>query len=193
MRRKIIGLLLILAIMASVPIIHSGNKIKKDTKSLLSKKNLTMDEAALGVLANNFRRDYDNETLKGLVLILNTNYKVNKINTKEIIGKEEFIKKFKNGEEYYSKIENTVKNMSGKCITYKDKEVYIPYFTVSKGYTEKNKKYPYLKDAACPWDCMNKDYIKSEESVGVSINSLDKICKSGANYKEALAHFIDSD
>ncbi len=193
MRRKLIGLLLILAIMASVPIINSGYKIKKDTNTLLNQHKMTKEEIIVGVAANNFRKHYDNETIKALILILNTNYKANKINNKDILSKDDFIKKYKNGQEYYSNIENTVKEMSDQYITYKNKAVYIPYFKISKGCTEEDKKYPYLKSSACPWDCLKEDFKPESKSVGVSINSLNEICKQGADYKKALTYFVNSE
>ena len=193
MRRKLIGLLLILAIMASVPIINSGYKIKKDTKTLLSSHKLTKEEIITGIAANNFCKHYENETIKALILILNTNYKANKIDKKDILSKDDFIRKYKKGQEYYSNIENTVKEMSDQYITYKNKAVYIPYFKISKGCTEKDKKYPYLKSSACPWDCLKKDFKPESKSVGVSINSLNEICKRKADYKKALAYFVNSE
>ena len=73
------------------------------------------------------------------------------------MSKADFIKKYKDGEKYYSNIEKSVKELSDNYITYKNKPVYVPCFKTSKGYTEKDKEYPYLKAAACPWDRLKKD------------------------------------
>ncbi len=193
MKKKIIGLLLILAIMASIPLVFNNKKL--DFKPFFKNKSAHPTKSAVitGIAANNFRKRYSGETLKAIILILNTNYRLNKADKKDYITKSDFIKKYKKGKEYYSKIEKTVNNMKDEFITYHSKPVYIPYFKTSKGYTEKSKKYPYLNAVGCPWDKLKKDYKSSNNSLGVSINSLDKICSLGVNYKDAVKRFLKSE
>lgn len=193
MKKKIAGLLVILATMAAIPLVLNNRNIVINPNLIKNEEKMTKNEIITSIAASNFRKHYNKETLKALVLILNTNYKAGKINKNEIISKSEFLKKYKNGKDYYSNIENTVKNMKDEYITYRNKAVYIPYFKVSKGYTSESKKYPYLKATACPWDIIKKDYKQSKSKVGISVNSLDKICSLGANYKNAVKRFLKSD
>ncbi len=189
MKKKITALLVILAIMAAVPLFSNLKSIKFPEEK---PKNLTQAEIITRTAANNFRKHYCRETLKALVLILNSNYKAGAFDKNDMIKKSDFIKKFKKGKDYYSIIENTVKKTGDECISYKGKAASIPYFKVSKGYTNSSKKYPYLKACACPWDTRKKDCKNSENTVGVSINTLDKLCAMGLDCKTALRHFIDA-
>lgn len=190
MKKKITGLLLILAIMAAIPLVFSKNKIKIDTKSIFQSKYSEKIELISSAAAYYFRESYSDETLKALVLILNSNYKTGKLSKNERLSKRDFLRKYKKGRDYYSKIENTAKNLSDRYITYKNKAVYIPCFNLSKGYTEKSKNYPYLKSRACPWDVIEKGYNKKAVSVGISLNSLDRLCENGMNYNTALEYFL---
>lgn len=189
MKKKITALLLILAIMAALPLVLNLNNITINAKK---DKNLSRNEIITGIAAYNFRKHYNKETLKAIILILNTNYTTKKFNKNEIMSKTDFTAKFKKGEEYYSNIEKTVKEMENEYITYNNKAVYIPYFKVSKGYTENSKKYPYLKACGCPWDTYKKDFKNSDNTVGISINSLDKLCGKGLSYKKAVEYFLNS-
>ena len=191
MKKKITGLLVILAIMAAIPLIFSKNNIKIDTKTIFQNKASKKIELISSAAAYHFRENYTNETMKSIILILNSNYKLGKLDKKETLSKSEFFKKFKNGKIYYSKIENNAKRLSDKYITYKNKAIYIPCHFLSKGYTEKSKKFPYLKSCACPWDVQEKGYNKKAESVGISLNSLNALCKNGESCEKALEHFLD--
>lgn len=191
MKKKITGLLLILAIMAAIPLVFSKNKIKIDTESIFQSKHSEKIELISSAAAYYFRESYSDETLKALVLILNSNYKTGKLSKNERLSKRDFLRKYKKGRDYYSKIENTVKKLSDRYITYKNKAVYIPCFNLSKGYTEKSKEYPYLKSRACPWDVQAKGFNKKSESIGISLNSLNALCKNGESCEKALEHFLD--
>lgn len=192
MKKKIIGLLVILAIMAAVPLIFNNYKSADSAKpaknNTLSKEESVITNAAAYI----FRKHYSDETMKAAIIILNTNYKVNKIKKDECISRADFIKKYKDGEKYYSNLEKYTNELKDDYITYKNKPVYIPCFKVSKGYTEKDKKYPYLKAAACPWDRLKKESKNSENAVGISINTVDKLCKNGLNYKQAVEYFLNA-
>ncbi len=188
MKKKITALLVILAIMAAVPLIFNVNSL---SESLKSRENMSKNEIITSAAAYHFRKHYSKNTLKAIIIILNTNYKANKLNKKEFLSKEEFIKKYKKGESYYSEIENLAKENGDNYITYKGKPVHIPYFKLSKGFTEKDKKYPYLKGCACPWDKFKKDFKNSENTVGISINSLNKLCRKGLSCENALKHFLN--
>lgn len=192
MKKKIIGLLVILAIMAAVPLIFNNYKCADSAKpaknNTLSKEESVITNAAAYI----FRKHYSGETMKAAIIILNTNYKVNRIKKDECISRADFIKKYKDGEKYYSNLEKYTNELKDDYITYKNKPVYIPCFKVSKGYTEKDKKYPYLIAAACPWDRLKKESKNSENAVGISINTVDKLCKNGFNYKQAIEYFLNA-
>ena len=77
-----------------------------------------------------------------------------------------------------------------KVITYKGKIAKIPYFYCSNGHINSNKKYPYIKDCACPWDAVNKE--RTDKTIGVSLNTINYLTKQGSNCKEALGRFLDN-
>lgn len=193
MKKKFIGLLLILAIMASLPVILGQSKLNISAKNSESKPKITQNNPVVNAAAYHFRKHYNESTLKSLVLILNSNYKAKKLDKTNTITKADFVKKYKSGNDYYSKIENTVKKLDGEYITYKNKPVYIPLFKVSKGNTNSSKKYPYLDAAACPWDKIKKDCKTRGKEVGISVNTLDKLCAQGLSYKEAVGYFLKAE
>lgn len=184
---------MILAVMAGLPIIVSRSKLHINAKNSVKTSISSQNKPVVNAAAYHFRKHYDEKTLKALILILNSNYKAKKLNKHDSIDKNDFIKKYKNGKNYYSKIENTVKELDGEYITYKNKPVYIPLFKVSKGNTDFSKKYPYLDAAACPWDKIKKDFKSSGKEVGISVNTLDKLCAQGLSYKEAVGYFLKAE
>ncbi len=185
MKKRITAVLLCAALMIMIPMISVKNNAAKDIEKVFnSKKENTFVLAE--ALAYEYKKEYSDETLKALALILNSNYKAGvKLKT---MPKNDFIKK--HGEKNYSKLENTAKEFEDKCLVYKGKAAPVPYAFVTSGKTEGNKKYPYIKNTACPWDALSK---RSDESAAVSLNSINKLCGLGLSYTEALAGFADLD
>jgi hypothetical protein len=176
---------MILVLMGSIPLFTTNNKIIKDfskTYSVKDKKS-SDKEILYGIVANNYKNEYCDETLKVMSIILYTNYKYN---SKDInkINEKDFIKKY--GEKKYTKLKSTVDSVYGKYLTYKGKIKYIPYFYKSCGYTKSSKKYPYIKEVASPWD-----NSKSKNTVGISFNGINQLCKNGCNYQEALQWYTN--
>lgn len=198
MKNKIIGLLLTLLAMISVPLLVTDSTVFKEVQQTFSAektegsgKELHITEA----LAGNFRKKYGNETLKALAIILNTNYKSNPnsfLSKEKRLSRNAFLKKYpKNGEKYYALITNAVKSTRGKYITYKGKAVYIPYFHLSRGYTLASRKYPYIKTTASPWDCLEKSFKNNQNTTGVSINGINALCQRGLSCTEALNSYLN--
>lgn len=66
-------------------------------------------------------------------------------------------------EEYYGKISQSVRETSGKVLTYQGKYVDLPYHAVSAGQTRDGTllgdAYPYLKAVECPGDLEAEGYL----------------------------------
>lgn len=200
MKKKLIGLLLVLVTMVSIPLFAVENSAYKEAVAVFAhksdKKNENEQSKILGITAAKFRKEYSEETLKAIVIILNTNYMENKNNfnlndSKDYLSQKEFNKKYGNdAEKYYSMIENATESAKGKYITYKSKAVYIPFFYLSEGYTERSLKYPYIRNSASPWDCLSKGYKENNNTTGVSLNGLNTLCKKGLSCKKALKWYL---
>lgn len=138
-----------------------------------------------GILASEFREDYCEEGLKAVAIILNSNYNSGvKLNS---ISKDEFLKKHKNGERYYSKIEKTSEEYGNTIITYKGKPVTVPFSYVTNGDCQSD--YAYIRNTANPRDLINAGYTFDSEP-GVSLNSINELCKRGLSCEEALNRYF---
>ncbi len=191
MKKKFIGILLLIAAMASIPLITVKNNAYADAKEVFADSSINENKSITELVAANYRDEYTDETIKTLVIILNSNYKTkkNKFSDKDFLNKENFIKK--HGEDKYSFLEKTVNEFSEKTIKYKKKTVYTPLFYLSDGYTMKSENYPQLKGCACPWDKLNNKFEECGNTIGISMNTINQLCKKGASYKEALKWFVN--
>ena len=191
MKKKFIGILLLIAAMMSIPLITVRNGVDSDVKEVFAESSTNETQKITELVCANYKDEYCKETIKALAIILNSNYKSskNKFSDKNFMSKEKFIKKY--GEDKYSFLEKTVNELSDKTIIYKKKTVYTPLFYLSDGYVVKSEKYPHLKDCACPWDKLNDGFEECGNINGISMNTLNELCKKGTSYKEALNWFIN--
>ena len=188
MIKKIVSIILIAALFISVPLfcvgIQSDNHTEK-TRSDAESKSRT--EMITGMAAAKYRKGYCAETLKALVIILNTNYKlddsVNTDDKSEFLSEKQFTKKF-GGSKYYSVIEKYAQETSSIFLTYKGRKVKIPLAEFSSGFTEPSGEYPFIKHAASPWDA-----TESGSSTAVSLNGINELCKKGLSWRQALKHY----
>jgi len=183
MKKKIICMGIILLLMLLIPFFTIENKdsfaVKKD---YLSKEQLT------SLIYREFRSEYNVETLKVLSIILQTNY-TNKKSTPETMTKKDFYKKFsENADEYNKKISIAVNETHKKVILCKDKKIHIPYCYVLND-TSYNSDLENFKTVATPWDCLKAEY-KTAKSNGISMNSVNNLCKNGFTYMQALNYFL---
>ncbi len=189
MKKKLIGFLLILTIMAGVPLFTVKNNCSGEISGAMNQdKN---ENVLTGLLAAKFRKEYTDEALAALAVLLNSNYnsakeKYNLDKPETYISKKVFLKKC--GDSYYSKIENTAKKYKNTLIKRKGKAVMVPIFYTSAGYTEPSKKYPYIRACAAPWDLLKNS--TSSKTTGISLNSLNELTKQGYGYKKALEYFL---
>ena len=185
MKKKVIGLLFILSLMLVIPMLFAINK----DFSHIELKHYTEQETVVEMVCADYREEYTEETLKALTLIRYSNYKHgnNKENIK-LISEKDFLKKY--SKSHLEKIKNAVNSTYKKVITYKDKIAKIPYFYCGNGHINSNKKYPYIKDCACPWDAVNDE--RTDKTTGVSLNTINYLTKQGSNCKEALGRFLDN-
>lgn len=191
MKKKLIGILFFIAAMMSIPLVTVRNGVYSDAIDVFQNSSTNETDKLTALVCASYRDEYCDEAVRGLVIILNSNYKTkkNKFSDSDFMGKEVFIKKY--GEDKYSFIEKTSNELSDKTIKYKKKTVYTPLFYLSDGYVMKSKKYPHLKDCACPWDKLSDGFEECGNINGISMNTLNELCKKGASYKEAIKWFIN--
>ena len=191
MKKKLIGILLLAAAMVSIPLITVRNGVYPDAREVFSDSSTNKTDKITELVCAGYRDEYCAEAIKALVIILNSNYKAkkNKFSEKDFMSKEKFVKKY--GENKYSFIEKTVDELKEKTIKYKKETVYTPLFFLSDGYIMKNQEYPQLKNCACPWDKLSDSFEECGNINGISMNTVNELCKKGASYKEAIKWFIN--
>lgn len=192
MKKRFIFMVTILLIMVIIPLFSMENKIKLNENKTQA-NNFCSKKDLYGFVCKNFRQEYDTETIKALAVILQSNYSFNRkyrIKTNDTyMSKNDFYEKYENNaEKYYTKIKNASDSVYKVQIKLNGKNIYIPYNYVLKD-NKSNKKYHYLKNCATPWDCLNTQYKKSDKLYGISLNTLNKLCKNNYSYEEALLYF----
>lgn len=185
MKKLLIAASLAAALMIAIPLFTVKNNTFGDIKKIFNSKKEVKSDALTEIVAYNFKEDYCDEGLKAITIILNSNYKAG--DKLKRLNKKDFIKKYKNGANYYSKIEKTIKENNGKYITYKGKPARIPYCYISNGKCLID--YPYIRKTSSPWDLLSKDYTFDAKS-NVSLNSINTLCKNGLSYKESLSRYL---
>lgn len=185
MKNKILAIILILTLVVGIPLInvHRGFIIKTKEKTEKKASYSVMETAAYY-----FKEEYCDETLKAIAIFANANAKVKKDKTHSI-NKTEFQKKYKNGSNYYSKIEKYCNNFKNIGIFYKNKPKFTPLTAYSSGYISPSKTAPHLCECACPWDEIAAD--GNSQSGAVSLNSLNELCKNGSTAEEAVMYFLE--
>ena len=182
MKKHFTALSLIAIFLIAIPLFTIKINIPKsnDNESASQKSTNLTD-----MLAYEYNENYCKEGLKAIGIILNSNYKSGvKVKT---LSKKEFLQKYKKGESYYSFIEKISEEIKDRCITYKGKTVKIPYCYITDGSCKEEK--PYLKSTANPWDLLNAKYSFDAKS-GVSMNSINLMCKKGLSCEESLNRFF---
>ena len=197
MLKRLVSLLLIVSIFIAVPLISVElfrNKAPSPSKKSAPK---SRTEILTAQLAAEFSEDYCDEALEAIAIVLNSNYDAKNPAVSDRreaqISRQAFLKKYTNGELYYSKLENIVAKTNGKTLKYCGETVYIPLTELSAGYTVPSKDYPYLKAAPSPWDVLEKSVGKNTAQTAVSLNGINELCKSGLSAAQALRHYIDYD
>ncbi len=182
------------AVKCSYSDVSNGNSAStSDTLSTESDKEGQNDSELLcALVAAEYNEDYDSETVKAVAVILNNNYKVNPDSfnlddTSQCLYEEDANNSVK---ENYSEIEEAVNSVKEIKITCNEKSVYIPFSQTSNGHTYAGTENTYFVAVASPWDCFNSSCDENEECIGVSLNGIDILCKSGCNYKEALEWYL---
>lgn len=185
MKKHIAVLVLAAAFLIVIPLFTVKTGIMNSNKTDFNSNNENKSNYLTELLAYEFREEYSAETLKAIGIILNSNYKSGE--KPKRMTKEDFIKKHKNGERYYSLLENTAKEIKNKTIIYKGKSAAIPYSYITSGVCESD--YPYLRDTANPWDLINSEYT-FDAKPGVSLNGINKLCEKGLSCEQALNRYF---
>ena len=184
MKKKIICMAIIFSLMLIIPFFTVENKENFSAKDKFLSKNQVCE-----LLSNEFRTEYNTETLKVLAIILQSNYKADKF-TLEYMSKDDFYNKYgEKSDEYYKKIKEAANKTYKKIILHKKSEIYIPYSYVLKSSTD-NSDMKYFKNVATPWDCLRAEYTAGATE-GISLNSVNQLCKNGYSYEKALNYFMN--
>lgn len=185
MKKHIIALILTAGFLFMIPLFTVKNISCDNIVSSFNSDKENNSGYLANLLAYEFREDYNEECLKAVAIILNSNYKAG-VKCKSL-SKMDFIKKYKGGESYYSIIEKTVKETENICIKYKGKPAAVPYAYITSGNCESEQ--PYLRDTQSPWDLINNSYT-FDAPEGVSLNGINELCRNGLSCDEALYHYL---
>ena len=204
--KKIIAAVILLVLMALLPFAASKcsdtskrSPIKHeavDDKTDSTSKNTSKsdNEILCGLTVAACKKDYCDEAVKAIAILLNTDYSVNPdsfdLNNEDVYIEKEGLDN--SGKEFYSRIERIVNSNLELYLTVNNKKVYIPYKKSSCGYTLDSKDCEYIISVASPWDCFSSDYSENSECVGVSLDGVDYLCKNGASAEGALKWYLNS-
>lgn len=182
MKKHFTALTLIAIFLVAIPLFTAGINIPKSSDNESSAQK---DTELTDMLAYEYNENYCKEGLKAVAIILNSNYKAGE--KAKTMSKKEFLKKYKNGKNYYSNLEKLSEELKDRYITYKGKAVKVPYFFITDGSCKAEE--PYLKNTANPWDLLSAKYTFDAKS-GVSLNSINEMCKKGMSSEEALERYF---
>lgn len=169
----------------------TGEVQKNDIKNIKESDKKDKSEILCGLVAAEYKTEFDDAALEAIAILMNTNYTANpdkydlKDKTKVIF------EDYADGElkKSYNRIRNAVKK-GGEIILKTNNEIkYIPYSISSNGYTVYDKDYSYIRSVASPWDCFSSVQV-SEECVGVSLCGINYLCKNGATAQQALLWYL---
>ena len=182
MKKHFTAFVLTAVFLTAIPLFTVKTGVPKATnKKILHQK----DSALTDMLAYIFDEDFCTEGLKAAAIILNSNYKAGaKVNT---INKNDFLKKYKNGKDYYSELEKLSDTIKDLSITYNGKAVKTPCYYITNGICEGGK--PYLRNTANPWDYFCPEYT-FDAKAGVSLYSVNKMCEKGLSAEEVLNRYF---
>lgn len=185
MKKKIILFSLVLIILILIPTYYSGN-LTVSTKNQINKTKATeVQNTFIPILSGYYKKEYNDEALKCIVLILKWNYNINKDKVIEHkISKEKFLKTYSTDD--YTRIENAVNETLEINIQLKHQEyIEINYLSNPNNSSKSIKNYPN------PWDIIYEDYYLYKDVEGISLNTLNNLCRNGSNYKTALEYFFN--
>lgn len=170
---------------------HNNNTAEKTAVESVATPDAADDytDVLCALTAARYREGYGIETVKAIVLILNTNYKLKP----DSFGKNDFLyKEDASGNilEVYSDIEGAVNSVKEKTLCKDGKALYIPFSESSNGKTAVSKDYTYLEAVASPWDCFDKGYDESSVCVGVSLSGVNYLCNSGESFEDAVLWYL---
>ena len=203
MRQKIIFIIVLLLVMATLPLAISKNFTKNISKQTFSEKDKQSEtfnensqdftkETLASLVAAQYRDEYNEETLKAIAVIIHTNYKTkpdsfNFDDSDIYISESDADSSLK---ENYHKIKTAVDGVYEKTLCQNDKAFYIPYSYLSNGTTKTDEEFPYIQSVASPWDCYSNEYDEDSDCVGISLYGLNYLCKKGYVYASALKWYL---
>lgn len=157
-----------------------------DSVSTVNRKEIIC--GAVAAQANNMC----DEAIKALVIILNSNYKLNNssINLTESSQYIDFADLYNSDLELYNKISAAYNSVSELYITYNSSIVSVPYSASSNGATLYDEDTSYIVPVASVWDCFSEDYSPDLSCYGVSLNGINYLCNNGSTYEEALLWYL---
>lgn len=194
--RKIIAYLVLLAVMATVPIItikysdnaEKPNNSSADTPAESNDKNYIITGLTAALCSDNFSE----ESIRAAAILIINNYSVNPndfdLTDKNIFLDEKYVDD--SNKDYYSKVKKVVNSLDELSITADNKSIFIPYSTVSSGYTLNSDESDYIISVASPWDCFSSEYSNDTKCIGVSIYGINYLCSNGASAEEALKWYL---
>ena len=203
MRQKIIFIIVLLLIMATLPLAISKNFTQNTLKQTIFAKSeqsgnkdiKTKDfseESLCSLVAALYREEYSEEALKAMAIILHTNYKT-KPESFDFNDTNVFLPENKADnslKENFNIIRAAVNEVYDKTLCQNDKAFFIPYSYLSDGTTKTDDEFPYIQSIASPWDCYSNEYDEDNYCVGISLYGLNYLCENGYDYSSALKWYL---
>ena len=178
-------LVIILLVLPVFTAVVSGKGITQLQENKMdTDKNANLKNAVITEAMKLSEEDFCEQALIAVLAIAKNNITANNIKITADMEKTDYNK------ELYSKLEKLYEK-ADLSISCKGETVYIPTATLSKGYTEADDSYPYMKSVASPWDCTNKNFVYEKEyPEGISLHGINYLCNEGMSAKEALKWYL---
>lgn len=210
MKIKIFFLIFIFLAMGIIPVITMGNAAvntlntennsqnttENTEKKAKNNENQKSENSVLeGLLYASYSENLNNEALKALAVLFNSNLKKDK-NSFDLKDKSVYISDLELKDKFPDKfsdiveeIKNIIKETSDIYIYFNNEVAFIPYSKCSSGVTYTDDKYENLISVASPWDKISENYNKDIKCIGVSIDGI-KFLTNYYDYKTALMWYL---
>lgn len=179
MKIKVMFAVLFFLLMAAMPIGFMA-KAPKSGDALQE----SSDEKEIAQTAALCEESFCDEAIRAVAIIQKTNASIEKNGDNSADGNN-----YNSDSELYKRA-SKIYNSNKEILLYKNKAVAIPFSSCSNGFTQPDKRYPYLEAVASPWDCFSEKYSEAQLCSGVSVSGIDYLCKKGMSAEDALKWYL---
>lgn len=180
MKGKIIAFIVVLAAMATLPLvsIHFERQLSASSAATADEPQSEKSKAVCSRACAMCQPSYCDEALHAALIAAESEYRYKPFQVQDISDKE-----------LYKRLLSVYNSNKEIFLTYRSKNVPIPYARRSNGLTSSNKHYPYICAVASPWDVFSV-YEPNVDCIGISMDGINYLCENGMTAEEALLWYL---